>query len=168
MGCGQYGARAVRLTGHSGRTRNRAGDDRCSAERPCRRRHHPQGCSCADNRTPNNNGRHPRTEGEAATNPSAQARAGEGSTPDSARFAGAAYQRQVDEANNALESRISEAVAAAMRTAIPQLMQQPQQQQQQQQQQQGIQAAAETRCDEQAILACLRTHLASPDLQGYR
>jgi hypothetical protein len=83
-----------------------------------------------------------------------------GSTPASARLTSQEYQRGVDAAACDLEKRISDAVAAAMRAAMPLLAQQRAPAEQGQMQEEA------TEQNRDALLRSLRVQLASPDLHG--
>ena len=150
---GGEGVRAEKPAGRSCHTRGRAGDERCMTERPCRRHHHQQQ-HCKESKGLSNQGRN----NELGCAPGKEQEAG--STPDSARFVGAEYSKTVEAAAGALENRISEAVALALRAALPQLAKHDNARTPGKRAEQGVSG------EENTILRNLRIQLASPDLQG--
>ncbi len=146
---------SARGTGRDKRTQSRVGEERI-AGRPCgHHHHHGQGTktkSQAVERT--------KAEGSGKPEVSASTGADGGGTPASARLAGQEYQRGVDAAACDLESRISSAVSAAMRAALPLLAQNQAPNEREPAQESG------SGQDRDALLQNLRVQLASPDLHG--
>jgi hypothetical protein len=124
--CGGDGARVERPAGRGNHTRNRAEGDRI-AERPCGDHHHSQLRTTASSQRTTEH---------------------EGNTPDSARHAAAEHQRRVAAASDELERKVSEAVASAMKAALPQL------------------GKEQLEDQDSKLLSNLRKQLASPDLRG--